>query len=350
VEPTPGHLARRIHHRVTGEGPAAESGGGGADEAGRRRGESLSEMISWPEGRRFAFTVFDDSDWTTLENGPPVYDFLRDQGFLTTKSVWPIAGDSIPSIGGSTCDDPAYLAWVQRLQREGFEIGLHNVTYHSSERKDIIRGLKVFIERFGSDPRCHANHHDCLDALYFGSARLGGLRRMVYNLLTIFKDRRGFSGHREGSTHFWGDLCRDRISYVRNFVFSDINTLRACPPMPYHDPQRPYVRYWFASSEGSRVDAFNHMLREENQDRLEEEGGLCIMYTHFGADFFREGHLDQRFVQIMKRLSRKNGWFVPVATVLDHILDTRGPRQITSNERSRLEWQWLSEKIRFGTT
>jgi len=310
----------------------------------------MSPEIRWPDGTRFAFTVFDDSDWTTLENGPPVYDFLRDLGFLTTKSVWPITGESTPSIGGSTCDDPAYLAWVHRLQGEGFEIALHNVTYHSSERKDIIRGLEAFRDHFGADPKCHANHHDCMDSLYFGAARLGGLRRIIYNLLTISKDRRGFSGHREESAYFWGDLCKERVSYVRNFVFSDVNTLRACPVMPYHDPLRPYVRNWFASSEGSRVDSFTRMLREENQDRLEEEGGLCIMYTHFGSGFFQEGRLDPRFVDLMTRLSRKKGWFAPVSAVLDHVLDTRGPRQITAAERRRLEWKWLLEKVRSGTT
>jgi hypothetical protein len=120
--------------------------------------------------------------------------------------------------------------------------------------------------------------------------------------------------------------------------------------MPYHDPQRPYVNYWFASSEGSDINAFNNMLCEEHQDRLEEEGGVCIMYTHFGAGFYRDGRLDQRFVQLMNRLSNKNGWFVPVATVLDHILNIRGPRQITSAERNRLEWKWLAHKIRSGTT
>jgi hypothetical protein len=119
----------------------------------------MSPDLQWPEGKRFAFTVFDDSDLTTLENGPPVYDFLRDQGFLTAKSVRPIAGDPTPSIGGSTCDDPAYLAWVERLQREGFEIALNNVTYHSSERKGIVRGMDAFRDHFSADARCHANHH-----------------------------------------------------------------------------------------------------------------------------------------------------------------------------------------------
>lgn len=306
--------------------------------------------IQWPEGRQFAFSVFDDSDWTTLENGPPVYRFLKDHGFLTTKSVWPVAGELIPRIGGSTCDDPAYLSWTQHLQQEGFEIGLHNVTYHSSLRKEIIRGLKVFRDRFGAYPRCHANHNDCLDAIYFGDARLSGYRRTIYNLLTLSRDRRGFSGHRGESEYFWGDLCREKVTYVRNFVYPEINTLRACPQMPYHDPDRPYVNFWFASSDGSDVHAFTRVIQEEHQDRLEEEGGACIMYTHFGAGFYHDGRLDPRFVTLMERLSQKNGWFVPVATLLDYLIKYNGKRVITPAERRSLEWKWLRYKMRSGTT
>ena len=55
--------------------------------------------------------------------------------------------------------------------------------------------------------------------------------------------------------------------------------------MPYHDPDRPYVNAWFAASEGADVTAFNRCLSEEHQDRLEAEGGACIMYTHFASGF-----------------------------------------------------------------
>ena len=49
-----------------------------------------------------------------------------------------------------------------------------------------------------------------------------------------------FRGHVEGDPLFWGDLCRDRVRYVRNFTFADVNTLASCPLMPYHDPKRPW--------------------------------------------------------------------------------------------------------------
>jgi len=44
--------------------------------------------VAWPDGKRFAFTIFDDTDGTTLLNGPPIYDALTRHGLRITKSVW----------------------------------------------------------------------------------------------------------------------------------------------------------------------------------------------------------------------------------------------------------------------
>ena len=59
--------------------------------------------------------------------------------------------------------------------------------------------------------------------------------------------------------------------------------------MPYHDPRRPLVNSWFASSNGANPEVFLHCLSEKNQDRLEEEGGACVMYTHFANGFLEGG-------------------------------------------------------------
>jgi hypothetical protein len=52
----------------------------------------------------------------------------------------------------------------------------------------------------------------------------------------------------------------------------------------------------------------------------------------------------------MQRLSQKNGWFVPVSTLLDYIVQTRGHHTITDQERKRLERKWLLAKVIIGTT
>ena len=306
----------------------------------------LKTRIRYPEGKFFAFSVFDDPDGTTTKNGPEVYRFLYDLGVITTKSVWPVKGNQVPAIGGATCEDLEHLKWVYGLKRQGFEIAFHNATYHSSRREQVIAGLEQFRKLFGEYPKSHANHADCQDALYWGDARLTGFNQLMYNLLTRFRNKGRFLWADPNSEFFWGDKCKQHIKYVRNFVYSDINTLKACPYMPYFDEQRPFVNYWFASSEGANCRSFCKTISEGNQDRLEEEGGACIMYTHFGhADYFRDGRLNTDFRRLMERLSRKAGWFVPVSVLLDYIQQARGHCVISPRERKQLERKWLMERV-----
>jgi hypothetical protein len=309
----------------------------------------MSGKIHWPDGKDFAFTIFDDTDCSTFATVRDVYALLRDCGFRTTKSVWPVRGQQTPINGGDTCDEPEYLAWIVKLQSMGFEIGYHMTTYHSSLREETIAGLEKFARLFGQYPTTMANHVGCTENIYWGSARVSGVHQVMYNLLTLYRNNKQFRGHIAGDAHFWGDICKAKVKYVRNFVFPEINTLKACPYMPYHDTKRPFVNYWYSSSEGATITSFNSMLSEKNQDILEEEHGACIMYTHFGKGFYN-GRVDTQFQLLMKRLSKKNGWFVPVSTLLDYIVKTCGHHHITDKERRRLERKWLLSKVATGTT
>ena len=303
--------------------------------------------VRWPGGKDFAFTIFDDPDLDTVENVTAIYSFLGDIGLRTTKAVWPIRGNDTPNVGGVTCEDEQYLKWILSLKEHGFEIALHNVTYHTSTREQTAHGIERFYQLFGHYPHSMANHTGCLESIYWGRARLSGGKQTLYDLLKmqLNGNRAQFQGHLETSPLFWGDLCRERIKYVRNFVLGDINTLKACPMMPYHDPDRPYVNYWFAASEGPRIESYNAMMSEENQERLEREGGACIMYTHLASGFLENGNINKRFKGLMERMSRMNGWFVPVHTLLDFILEAHGNHCISHVERNDLERRWLWHKV-----
>src|ERR1039457_515620 len=307
-----------------------------------------SHRALWPDGKSFAFTVFDDPDSQTLEAGREVYAFLASLGFRTTKGGWPIRGSGTPADHGGTCAEPAYRAWVQDLQRKGFEIGLHNATLHTSDRQQTQLGLQTFAEYFGGYPVTMAQHYYCDENIYWGDQRLSGLYRLLYSALTRGQNRNRFHGHIPGHPEFWGDLCRQHIRYVRNFAFAETNTLRACPYMPYHDPDRPYVNYWYASAEGATVQPFLDRIIHANLDRLEADGGACIMYTHFGLGFW-DGRIHPRFAESMTRLARRNGWFVPVSELLDYLLAQRGGQSVLqAAERRELERRWLLHKVRFG--
>jgi len=307
-----------------------------------------SGPVAWPDGRAFAFTVFDDTDLATVDRVKPVYDLLRDLGMRTTKSVWAMSAPGVPRIGGATCDDLEYRAWTLTLQAAGFEIGSHGATPGTTPRALVGQSLDRFREIYGQDPSALANHSGCLESIYWGEARVSGTARAAYTVMTRFQRRGAFRGHIEGDPLFWGDLCRDRVRYVRNFTFNTIDTLDACPVMPYHDPARPYVQAWFASSEGRNVEAFTARISEAAQDRLESAAGACVMYTHFASGFVHDGRVDPRFRTLMERLARRNGWFVPVTPLLDHLAAQRGVTVLTSGQRRSLEWRWLRSKARVG--
>lgn len=300
--------------------------------------------IQWPEGKKFAFTVFDDTDLATLENVREVYACLKDLGFRTTKSVWPLRGAGDWMSAGATCEDEPYVRWCLELQSQGFELGYHNSSYQGLGRQDIRRALDRFRELFGRDPKTMANHAS-KEAIYWGKDRLSGWRRALYGL---GRDS-PYEGHLEGSDFFWGDLCFDRIQYVRNFITADINTLRAFPQMPYHDPLKPWVRNWFGASEGPEVKSFLSCISESNQERLVAQGGACIMYTHFACGFQESGRVHRQFRLLMERLAQQGGWFVTVGQLLDYLVSQRKVGQSThflgSLERAKLETAWLMHKI-----
>ena len=310
----------------------------------------MQPKILWPNNKRFAFTIFDDTDRANLQDNRLVYKYLDELNFKITKSVWVQEGKKKEQNQGITCDDREYLNWLLELKNRGFEIGYHNTTYQSSLRQETKEGLEKFEKMFGRNPKVMANHSANEDNIYWGSHRLSGSRKLIYNIITRFKKNTLYKGHEKSSPYFWGDLCKEKITYVRNFVFSDINTLKKCPYMPYRDETKPYVNYWFASSEGNNVKMFNKCISDENQDQLETEGGACIMYTHFADGFCKNGELSEKFKKQITRLSKKNGWFVPVSTILDYLKTKNETQIINSKQRADLEWRWLLDKLFLGTT
>ncbi|HEY3396323.1 MAG TPA: hypothetical protein VGM19_01575 [Armatimonadota bacterium] len=305
----------------------------------------------FPDHRSFAFSIFDDTDLATEANVGPVYRLLADLGVRATKSVWPLACVPEAPLGGETLQDGGYLRFIRWLQAEGFEIGFHNARNFDAPRELTRQGLDTFAQLLGAYPRTHCNHEDNRDNLYWGADRLRpGLLRAGYNLATRGRYRRRFEGHLESSPYFWGDLCREHVDYVRNFVFGEINLDRLNPTLPYHDPAKPYVKAWFSSSEGGTVDSFCRLLSEANQDRLEAEGGVCIVYTHFAKGFSAGGEVHPQFAALLRRLARRPGWFVPVATLLDHLQAGPQARPIPNQELRRMERAWFSHKLRHGAS
>ena len=302
--------------------------------------------IAWPNGKRFAFTFCDDPDFSTVENTKPIYDFLASLGLRTTKLVWPLRGEGETRNGGDTCEDRHYIDWVLSLQKQGFEMALHNVAAATSSRRITQRGFDRFRLIFGFSPHLHANHTGCLDNLYWGSFRVSGWRRGLYNYWTNGTRADISHGHIDDDPLFWGDICQEQVTYVRNFTCDALNTLRFCPQMPYHDPKKPYVNYWFAATTGSTPKYIRQNFSIPLVNKLVDEGGLCIVYVHFGARFYDKGQIDPYFRDIVEYIADQNGWFATVSEILDFLKgdETLETRTITSFDSQKLELKWFLDK------
>ena len=307
---------------------------------------SVISMLSFPNKKRFAFTIFDDTDHSTLKNVKPVYDLLTDLGFKTTKSIWiyPPRGN----FTGSCLQDPDYLSWILELQSHGFEIGLHNVGDGAFNRNEILAGLEIYNSLLGHYPTCHTNHANNPDNIYWLKDRFDWPFNDLYGLFRLINAKSLFSkGSDPSSEYFWGDIAKQHLRYTRNFTFNGINTLHFDPRMPYRIRKKDtYSNLWFSSSDGRNLTEMNQLLNPDNVDALEQEGGVSIVYTHFASGFVdAEGRLDTIFKRQMEYLAAKEGWFVPVTELLDHIAIDRPTDDPGYLYRFGLNWHWLKNHL-----
>lgn len=302
----------------------------------------------FPEDRRFAFTVFDDTDNSTLQNTRPVYDLLESLGMRTTKSVW-VERPRGPSSGACLRDDD-YRSWILELRDAGFEIGFHGVGDGDFSRDEILAGIAAFREIVGHGPRVYANHQSNPYNVYWWSRRFPWPFDWLYSIANALRRRSlgGEGGHVEGSGHFWGDALKQEVEYIRNLTFNSVDTFACDPHMPYRRRDTPYANFWFSSSDGHTVEEFNDLVSTENVDRLEREGGVCIVYTHFASGFVdADGTLHPEFRRRMEALAKRDGWFVPTGRLLDHLRSRRSmdDEYTTSGYQRRLAIRWAMERV-----
>jgi len=308
----------------------------------------LCPQMNFPSSKLFAFSILDDTDDSTLENVKPAYDFLTATGFRTTKTVWPLdcpEGSRI-FFAAETLQHKPYRDFVHNLARDGFEIAFHGATMESSRRERTLRALEYFKAEFGRYPRVFCNHGHNRENLYWGPKRFQS--RMLRRFLRFTKSEAAeyFSGEMEQSEYFWGDLCQQRITYVRNFTFDKVNVLDVDRVMPYRLNETKFVNYWFSTADAPDVNAFNRLLTRERIDRLEQSGGVCIISTHLGKGFVKNGRLNTETTGTLRYLSSKRGWFVPVVDVLDYLRQCRGhDRALERREITRLERRFMIDKI-----
>jgi hypothetical protein len=290
-------------------------------------------LSPYPYGKNFAFTITDDPDHTRLEKIKPLYDFLSEIGMRTTIAVWvkeASRSDGMPDKSGiynfgDTCQREEYLKYIKELQERGFEIALHTVSGGNDLREVTEEGYEEFKRLFGNYPKINIMHSNNLENIYWGKKVLKTeFFRTIIGLL-YKRANYPYGGEDPQSPYFWGDILKGKTKYVRLWGTSSINTLKYNPSMPYHDPQKPYVNYWFSFSDGYLLPWFKKLISDNNIHKLVKERGTSIVYTHFTYFTKRDKagvyHLDPVFKQQMEKISKqKDGWFVPTSLILDRLL------------------------------
>jgi len=309
-------------------------------------------MTALPPGKRFAFSVLDDTDDSTLENVEPIYTLLRDYGFRTTKTAWPLdcPEGSRNFFAADTLQNKDYLRFVRELVEGGFELAFHGATMESSWRERTLEALEFLRNEFGHYPRIFCNHGQNRENLYWGHKRFRTPLLRALSRVLMREQGISYEGDQEGSRFFWGDICRDVIHYVRNFTFERLNMLEVDPGMPYHVASTPYVRYWFSTTDAPDVNAFNRVVSRQRIDQLAADGGVCVVSTHFGKGFVRDGRVNPETKSLLRHLADKGGWLVPVSEVLDRLLATGRGRTLTQGELLRIELRFVAERIRHRRT
>jgi hypothetical protein len=308
----------------------------------------------FPGNNKFAFAIFDDTDRSTVSNSSQVYSLLSSLNIKVTKSVW-ILPPRAKFKGSQSLDDRDYLDWIKLLHSQGHEIGLHNVGDGRFTRAEIYEAFELFQRSLGFYPRIHSNHVSNPDNIYWWHKRFSlGVYQLVYKILYLVRHGKqpANQGEVKVSPLFWGDMCKDKIDYVRNFTFNSINTLSCDPLMPWHDQSKPFVNFWFSSSDASNVIRFNRLLSPRNIRLLRRQHGACIAYTHFANGFQTGKKLNPRFQASIEYLaSFGDCWFPSVSELLDFLHHKREYTDPAANlfvsppYLYSLETRWLLDRL-----
>lgn len=307
----------------------------------------------YPDGKNFAFTITDDAHNQTVEKIRPIYDFLYERGFRTTIAVYvkePTRTNGMPDIAldslnhddrtelirknvnlkGDTLEQKEYLDYIQELNEKGFEIALHTVSGGNDLREATMAGYEEYKKIFGEYPKMNILHSNNLENVYWGTKAFNSaMTRWAFEKgigKFYAKARFPFGGDDPESPYFWGDVLKEKTTYVRMWGTHKINTLKFNPHMPYHDPRKPYVNYWYSFSEGHTRRVFNKLLSDKNIEKLRKERGASIVYTHFSSGFLTRSEESGYMIdataktQLTKIAGHKDGWFVPASTLLDRLL------------------------------
>lgn len=303
--------------------------------------------VDLPEGGKFAFSIIDYPDTASVASVRPIYDLLHQLGIRASRAVWSFGSSESgkPDLRGSL-EDPEHLDFALELQSKGHEICWGGASRGANRRERIVEGLDRFAEVLGHSPRVYLNASTNRESLYWGAERID------QPLLRAVSQRAAptpigyYQGHVNGSTFWWGDICKERIDYVLNLTFDDVNVRRVNPGLPYYDPVRPLVRWWFSAVDVESGSEFNQLLRPDRLERLVRENGCCIVSTRLTNGYLRDSQVERLTRKRLESVVNAGGWFATISTVLDHFRRNGSGGTLPQDEWDTMQRRFTRDLVR----
>ncbi len=301
------------------------------------------KILPYPDGKRFACTFTDDTDWADPERVRKVYEFIDSCSLKVTKTVWVFPAkrksgnpeETGLRVDGCTLQDRDYLELVRSLQKSGHEIALHMASGGNNTREETIAAYEMFKTLLGQYPKVNINHGRNAEGMYWNRDIYAN--RCINWLASVYISDRS-EGHVEKSSYFWGDICKKHTMYMRSYKSCCLNTLKVNRSMPYIEKGKPFVNGWFSATDLAEPWLLKKIITDKNMEQLIKSNGSCIGYTYFHKFVNAQGELLPEFIQAMELLKkyREQGWFVPVSDLLERLKNIRNLKITGNNKRFRL--------------
>jgi hypothetical protein len=141
-----------------------------------------------------------------------------------------------------------------------------------------------------------------------------------------------------------GTILNPHISGVIT-AGSTLNIDAIPPTGPYRLKSTPWVQYWFNTADAPDAAAFKRLVTPTKVRQLFAEGGVCILSTHLGKGFAKNGRVDPEIEDTLRYIASLPGWFRPVSEVLELLLAQRPAEALSPWLQWRLEGRHLTGRI-----
>lgn len=276
--------------------------------------------LSWlPDSFQAAVAITDDPDNSTFNKFKSIYDFLMNIGFPTTRAMWVYPKSEFTGTPPLEIDftaplltEPECLQYCKKLQNNGFEICLHGASCGNNNRQKTLDALNFLQEQIAPSQVfiCHSKN---AENLYWDSNTANlPIEKKILQLYT----KNSCFGEDPTSKYFWGDICKERINFIRLYRTRSVNTLAFNPSMPYHDSSKPLVNYWFSATKGYIPSLFS----KPNINSLCKDNGASILYQYMHKYVNDDLSINKEVKETLERIADDSRILLkPVSFILNRL-------------------------------